>query len=354
MRKLILERAAIKKNLAIVKEKSGSAAIFGVLSGDCGGAGTLEMARILRDGGIGRFAVREYRDARTLRDGGFIHEDILMLSSTTNREELEKLLELNVIFSISSVDTGLALNAVAENRSTVVEAHLQVDTGLGFGGFLVGEPEKILLCYRSLPSVALSGIYTQILSAPKPKIAQEQLALFSEVLTQIHQAGFETGITHAAGSFALLNYDFAQMDAVRAGSLLLGRCRGADKTDLRIVGYGEAPISECRWLPRGHTVGCGKSIALKKPTRVAVIPVGYQHGFGVERPRDMSIFAMITRWRTGKHQFVRIGGQKAKIIGQIGAEEIVVNVTDLKCSAGDIATFPIDPMFAKGFVKEFR
>ena len=54
----------------------------------------------------------------------------------------------------------------AENRSTVAEAHIQVDTGMGFGGFLVGEPEKILLAYRSLPNVALSGIYTQIHAAP--------------------------------------------------------------------------------------------------------------------------------------------------------------------------------------------
>ncbi len=354
MRKLILERAAIQKNLVIVKEQAGTSAIYGVLSGDCGGAGTLEMARILRDGGVGRFAVRDYQDARILRDGGFVDEDILMLASTTNRTVLERLIDLNVIFSISSVDTGLALNAAAENRSTVVEAHIQVDTGLGFGGFLVSDPEKILLCYRSLSSVALSGIYTQVLSAPKQKDAKTQMTLFGEILDQIHQAGFETGITHAAGSFALLNYDFAQMDSVRAGSILLGRCRGADKTELRIVGYGEAPLSQCRWLPRGHTVGCGKSVVLKKPTRVAVIPVGYQHGFGLERPRDMGFFATLRRWRTGKHHFVRIDGQKAKIIGQIGAEEIVVNVTDLKCSAGDLATFPIDPMFAKGFVREYR
>ena len=34
------------------------------------------------------------------------------------------------------VDTGLALNALAENRSTVACAHIQVDTGMGFGGFL--------------------------------------------------------------------------------------------------------------------------------------------------------------------------------------------------------------------------
>ncbi len=354
MRKLILEKSAIKNNLAIVKEKAGSSAIYAVLSGDCGGAGTLEMARILRDEGVGRFAVREYRDARILRDGGFVDEDILILSSTTKRDVLERLLDLNVIFSISSVDTGLALNAVAESRSTVVEAHIQVDTGLGFGGFLVSEPEKILLCYRSLPSVAMSGVYTQILSAPKQKTAQQQLAQFQDALHYIHEAGFETGTTHAAGSYALLNYDFAPMDGVRAGSVLLGRCRGAERTSLQLVGYGEAPISECRWLPRKHTVGCGKSVVLRRPARVAVIPVGYQNGFGLERPRDMGLLASFRRWRQGKNRFVHINGQRAKIIGQIGAEEVVVDVSDLKCSTGDLATFPIDPMFAKGFTREYR
>lgn len=77
-----------------------------------------------------------------------------MLRSTTDREVLERLVDLNVVCTISSVDTGLALNALAENRSTVAEAHIQVDTGMGFGGFLVGEPEKILL---ALPLPAQRG-----------------------------------------------------------------------------------------------------------------------------------------------------------------------------------------------------
>ncbi len=354
MRKLVLDKAAIKKNLFIVKEKAGEASIFGVLSGDGGGAGTLEMARLLRDCGVRRFAVREYRDARILRDNGFVDEDILMLTSTTQRERLEKLLDLNVIFTISSVDTGLALNALAENRSTVVEAHIQVDSGLGFGGFLVGEPEKILLCYRSLSNVALSGIYTQVLSAPRQKNAKQQLDIFREVMTQIHTAGYETGTVHAADSHALLHYESARMNAVRAGSILLGRCRGAEKTDLRAVGFGEAPLSECRWLPRGHTVGCGRSVTLRRPTRVAVIPVGYHHGFGIQRPRNNGLLALLQRWRSGQNQYVRIGGQRAKIIGQIGAEETVVDVSDLKCAAGDIATFDLDPIFAKGFQREYR
>ncbi len=168
MKTLVIEKQAVKNNLAEVKKKAGSAVIYGVLTGDAGGAGIVPMARLLRAEGIGRFAVSEVSEAEALRKAGFVDEEVLMLRSTTDREELEHLVDLNVVCTISSVDTGMALNALAENRSTVVEAHIQVDTGMGFGGFLVGEPEKILLAYRSLPNVALSGIYTQ-LHAAKPQ-----------------------------------------------------------------------------------------------------------------------------------------------------------------------------------------
>lgn len=81
-----------------------------------------------------------------------------------------------------------------------------------------------------------------------------------------------------------MHFDEARLDAVRAGSVLLGRCRRSQGDGLRPVGFGEAPLAEVRWLPKGHTVGADRLTALKRPTRVAVLPVGYQNGFGVDRP----------------------------------------------------------------------
>lgn len=142
MRKLIIEKAAVRANMAVIKERARGAALYGVLTGDGGGAGLTELARLIRDEGISRFAVGTVEEAQALREAGFEDEELLMLRATVDREELERLVDLNVVCTISSVDTGLALNAVAENRSTVAEAHIQVDTGMGFGGFLIGEPEK--------------------------------------------------------------------------------------------------------------------------------------------------------------------------------------------------------------------
>lgn len=355
MRTLVIEKAAVKHNLSIIKEKAAGAVIYGVLTGDGGGAGAVPMARLLRAEGIGRFAVYDVKEAKKLRDAGFEDEEILMLRSTTDREELEQLVDLNVVCTISSVDTGLALNALAENRSTVACAHIQVDTGMGFGGFLVSEPEKILLAYRSLPNVALEGIYTQLhgMKVGDPE-AVRQLEQFHTVLDTIHAAGFETGTVHAAGSFALLHNDSARLDGVRAGSAILGRCRRTRDDRLKTVGYGEVPLAEVRWLPKGHSVGMDKPIVLKKPTRVAVLPVGYQNGLGVIRPRETTFWALLARWRQMKKRAVRVCGQKVRVIGPIGATETLLNVTNLKCSAGELATFDIDPLFAQGFVREFR
>ena len=136
MKTLVIERDGLKHNISVVKERAGEAVIYGVLTGDGQGAGLVELARTLREEGIGRFAVGEVAEAAALRKAGFVEEEILMLRCNTDREELDQLLDLNVVCTIGSVDTGLALNAVAEGRSTVAEAHIQIDTGMGFGGFL--------------------------------------------------------------------------------------------------------------------------------------------------------------------------------------------------------------------------
>lgn len=355
MKTLVIEREALKRNIGVVKERAGQAVIYAVLTGDGQGAGIVELARLIRAEGIGRFAVSEPAEAEALRKAGFEDEEILMLRPTVDREELEQLIDLNVVCTVGSVDTGLALNAAAEARSTVAEAHIQIDTGMGFGGFPADEPDKILSAYRNLPNVALSGIYTQMhgLKQDGQDLAA-QLGQFHRAVDAIHAAGFETGLVHAAGSYALLHCAEARLDGVRAGSALMGRCRRVRGDGLSRVGYGEVGIEETRWLPKGHTVGGERPVVLRRPTRVAVLPVGYQNGFGVARTAQGGFWDAVRRWLAGRKRTVRIRGQKAPVLGAIGAIETIVDVTDLKCSAGDKAVFDIDPLYARGFVREYR
>lgn len=354
MRTLVIEKNALKNNTNVVKDAAGSSFIYANLSCDANGTGAVQLAHFLREEGIARFAVDDAKIAVSLRQTGLVEEEILMLRSVSDPNILETLLDHNIVCSVGNLEAGTALNALAESHATVAAAHLQLDCGLGFGGFPVEEPEKVYAVYNNLPHVAVCGVYTQVASRKgRGDSITQQLQAFSNAVSTIQKQGYETGIVHAAGSFALLHYDTSHLDAVRAGSVLLGRCRRSKNDALQLVGHGEAPISTIRWLPKGHTVGKDKQTVLRRPTRVAVIPVGYQNGFGVTPPVSFLRDA-IRRFFKDRKRSVLINGQKARIIGSIGASETLLDVTAVKCTEGEIASFEIDPQFARGFRREYR
>lgn len=354
MKTLVFEQSAIKHNLSIVRQKAGKSVIYGVLTGDGHGTGVVELARILREEGIARFAVSEVAEAEAIRKAGMVECEILMLRSLTDPEEVGKLLDIDVVCTIGSTESGMVLNSVAQSRATVAEAHIQLDTGMGFGGLFAEETEQILSLYRNLPHVAISGIYTQIQAGYQDsKRTKAQLSLFDSAISAVQTAGFETGLTHAAGSYALLHCSFAHMGGVRASSVILGRCGRSHDDNLQKVGYGQAELSDVRWVPKGHTVGKESLVTLKKPTRVAILPVGYQNGFGVSRPEKKGFWRTLFGAFSSHTRTVRIGGQKVRILGGIGAMETLLDVTQLKCTTGDVARFDIDPLYAKGFTKVF-
>ena len=275
-----------------------------------------------------------------------------MLRSTTDREELERLVDLNVVCTISSVDTGMALNALAENRSTVAEAHIQVDTGMGFGGFLVGEPEKILLAYRSLPNVALSGIYTQLHAArqQRPGGASASWSSSSGCWTPSTPPGFETGIVHAAGSYALMHCDLRPAGRGAGGLGPAGPLPPHQGRRPATVGYGEAGIDEIRWLPKGHTVGRNEP-----PSPESAHPGGgaalwaIRTASGWSGPGRPACWAPCCALAAGPAAVPSASnGQRARVIGSVGASETLVDVTDLKCSAGDVAVLRPGPPVRPG------
>ncbi|MPN09125.1 hypothetical protein SDC9_156413 [bioreactor metagenome] len=170
----------------------------------------------------------------------------------------------------------------------------------------------------------------------------------------MHEAGFETGPCYLAASLPLLCRGLGETEGYLSDAALLGRGRRRRDDGLFRVGYGEAPVSQVRWLPKGHAAGAEGSALLRRPARVAVLPVGYQNGLGVMPQYGESLPDALRRWWAGRRLTVRIGGQPVKILGKIGAAETLLDVTNLKCAAGDLAVFDLDPLYAKGLKREYR
>ena len=282
MKRYLVDSAAIRQNLETLKKRAGKARLFAVVKGNGYGLGLVPLAAICRDAGVDTFCVTEVSDAKQLRDAGF-PQDILMIRPTCDVDEVHQLLDLSVILTISSPDDAAVLNGIATQRKQRIRAHVEIDTGMGRYGFLPSELDKLIHLYSYMDGLELCGIYTHFHSAFCNKKATDlQMVDFRSVIRQLQEKGFDVGVCHCCNSAGLLRFPNYAMDAVRVGSAILGRLSFKGSYNLKRVGTLEATVDELRWLPKGHTCGYGAGWKAKKPTRIAVLPVGWYNGFGCQ------------------------------------------------------------------------
>ena len=363
MKAYVVEKERLENNLRMIKAQAGDTPIWAVVKGDGYGLGVVPLAKICRENGISRFAITEIWEGKALRDAGFIQEEILMLRATSEKEELEQMLDCNLIATVGSQADAVVLNGLAVERGTVAEAHLKIDTGMGRYGFLPTEMDKIISIYDYMEGIAVSGVYTHFHSAfCSEKKTWQQYEKFQEVLKQITQAGYETGMVHCANSSALFLYPQMRMGGVRVGSALLGRLSCKGNFGLKPVGHCQAQVEELRWIPKGHTCGYGAAWKAKHPTQIAIVDVGWYHGFGVEKGRDVfrirdcirGQLSLLKAAVLGRAFYAAIDGKNCRVLGHIGMLNIVLDVTDIECAVGDPVTLEINPLLVKGMPVEFR
>ncbi|MDR3277313.1 MAG: alanine racemase [Oscillospiraceae bacterium] len=354
MKNLVIDRRVVRNNLRAIKDRAEGAAIFADLSANASGMGLVPTAQLLRDEGVRDFAVSDPRDAALLRKNNFTEERLMMLRSTADPNEISELIDLSVICTVGSYDAAVAVNGIAESRRTVAEVQVKVDTGLGRYGFLPTELDRIAAIYRYMSSLVVIGTFTTFSASWRSrKQTLDQLDTFNAALDRLTEMGLEPGIAHACDSAALFKYDFGRMDAVRVDTALSGRVPGKAIQGLSRVGYIEAGIEEVGWFPKGHRIGAEHGVETKAPTKIAVLSVGYYHGFGVDR--HMSDFVLSDLLRHSRRKlFVKVNGQRARVLGNVGLLHTMVDVTKIDCTVGDVVLMDVDPVNVKGLPIQYK
>lgn len=362
MNRYVVDRKALEHNIHAVQEKAGDTAIFGVIKGNGYGLQLIDMAQVLKENGICRFAVTGLDEVRALRDNGFTEEEILMMRATCDPLELEVLLEQNATATVGSWECAVAMDQVAEKMGKPFPCHLKIDTGMGRYGFLPENLEEIKQVY-ALEYLNITGIYTHFHSAfSSEKDTRAQFASFTGVLDKLGAAGYDLGTRHCCNSSAFLQYPEMYLDAVRLGSALLGRLSFPGDMDLQRIGWCESQVELIREIPKGHTVGYGAAWKAKRPTKIAVCGVGYFHGFGVEKGNDLFRFRDCLRGGLGyvkaflkkKAFYVTVNGKPARVLGHIGMVQTIFDVTDIPCQVGDPVRIEINPLLVKGMDVMYR
>lgn len=352
----VVDRGALSRNIKKLQERAGDAAIWAVVKGDGYGLGIHSLAEVLRENGIHRFCVTEPREAASLRESGSPDEEILMLRETVDPDELAALADAGAILTIGSTEAAEAVNKFAEERGVTLPVHIKIDTGMGRYGFFPTQTEQVAEIYRTMPHLHPCGIYTHFNCAfADKKRTRRQLTAFSMANLELLSDEIYTGTGHWCNSSAFLRFpEILHGDAVRLGSALLGRM--SFPTDLELIGYVRSRVDAMHMLPKGHTTGYGAMWRAKKDTPIAIIPVGWYHGFQVScqpslaRRRDAlrAVFSSAKQVLRPRRVYVEINGKRCPVVGAVGMLHIAVDVSSVSCAVGDPVVLQVNPLHVKG------
>lgn len=343
MRAIVINKTALRTNLAVIRERAGYYQLMADLSANGQGLGVVNAARICAEDGITDFAVTEMRDAAALREAGFSDNRILMLRSLTETSELQELMELGVTFTVGSYDAAIALNSIAEGRREVAQAKIRIDTGYGQYGFQSEETDKIINVFKRMNGIAVVGMYTRIAPMKNAAAAKAQTDEFMACVTKIQEQGIDTGVLMAVDPAAQKRWDFGDGACLCFGAAFTGREAQCGR-ELTRIGYVEASLEEIDWSAKGKSAGHDKTRKLSKTAKVAMLDVGWYNGVGLTR--NTSRLAGLLR--PAAEPTVKVAERRVPVLGSVDAVSIVLDVSRCECSAGSTAQIDVDPRLVKG------
>ena len=358
MKALIVEKENLKNNLRIVRDiinkDKKKPKLIAVIKGNGYGLGLIEYANFLVDNGVDFFAVATVEEAIKLRENG-ITQDILMMSSTAVKEDIELLIKNKIILTVGSKEAGKTIEEIARNINQKVRVHLKIDTGFGRYGFIYSQKEEMVEVIKAWKNIQIEGVFSHFSIAffGDGKETREQYDRFIQCINTLKENNIQPGMMHICNSSAFLRFPDMHLNAVRVGSALLGRLSIPNTYGFKKVGYLKSNVAEIKNVPAGYNIGYSNSYTTKKETKIAIVPCGYADGFNVKVDRDM--FRPIDKLRyvvrdikdamKNKKLYVTINGGKCEVLGRLGMYHASVDVSNKQVKLNDEVHFDVSPMF---------
>lgn len=293
--------------------------VMPVVKADAYRHGAREVARVLTHEGARWLAVSNVEEGANLRASG-ISARILIMGDYLPFERAA-LIDQQLTPAIHSTAQMLDYDRMAVAVERPLPFHLSLDTGMSRLGTRE-EASRLIEALSQLRAARFEGLMTHFASAANYRTDQtdRQIARFNEVRCALEQAGFKPQYTHLSSTIPVAYCRKpAWGNLVRPGHAIYGYVSPT---------LGEAPVAsvqvkpalswkarilEIKEVPTGAQVGYGGIFTAERPTRMAVLAVGYADGL----PHRLS--------NKGK---VIAGGRFAPILGAISMDLTTIDITD--------------------------
>ncbi|MBI5420897.1 MAG: alanine racemase [Parcubacteria group bacterium] len=288
-----------------------------VIKSNAYGHGLYTIANLVKDK-VDWFFVDTFIEGLHLREAG-IKNPILVLGYTLPIH-FEAAALNNVSLTISQFE-GLKHVVRMKNFPKI---HLKFDTGMHRQGFYKEQLSSITSCIARVPS-CIEGVYTHLASAKDfnyPHYTDKQLRIFGQITKEFSKEKYPGILYHAAASGGVIVSPESHFDLVRVGMGLYGYYPSAEikdqmmtlapkKITLRPILSWKTLVSEVKSVEAGEPIGYDLTEYLPQKTNIAILPIGYWHGYD----RGLSSVGEVL-----------VGGRRCRLLGRVSMDMITVGV----------------------------
>ena len=301
------------------------------------GHGIEVSAQAFLKGGADWLCVHTIAEAKQLREAGISCPIYCFGPSMVQDLELAAQLGLHlVLYQDSHLERLRYLASQQAESIQDLKLHLKIETGNHRQGLSLEQALDFTRVLKENGQLCLSGVsshFANVEDTVNQGYAELQMSRLIEAGEAIESLWGQPLLKHIANSAATLLWPNRALDIARVGISAYGLwpsklCQTlvADQLEptLQTALSWRARIAQVKNVPRGEPIGYGCTYITTRPTRLAIIPVGYYEGY------DRSL--------SNRGQ-VLIKGQRAQVLGRVCMNICMVDITDIPmCQAGDIAT----------------
>jgi alanine racemase len=321
---LEIDLEALIANLRLLGRLAGAGVqLRPVVKADAYGHGAVPIARALEAAGASGFCVATMDEALELRGGG-VEGPIQVLYPVPVAWVADAARDrISVSASDKDLLDELLAAAAGLGPDQALDVELEVETGLGRGGFADAAVLEAARRIAAAPGCRLRGLWTHLQAIDDAGGTGVQVARFEAVVEAIVAAGVELPPRHAAASAALLVDGAAAYDGVRPGLAIYGLV----PDELREAGISSAIADRLRpvmslvarpvrvaELPAGWGISYGPTFRTARPSRIATLPIGYGDGW--------------SRLLSNRAEAI-VRGRRVPLVGNVAMDAVMADVTDV-------------------------
>jgi alanine racemase len=323
-----LSESALKTNIDFIHKILGETELSCVLKGNAYGHGIDVFSQMLYKIGMRHFSVFSANEAQEILE--VIPSDVtIMVMGYISHEQIEWAIENDVEFFVFDHQRLQTTISIAEKMGKAANIHVELETGMNRTGFNIRQIKTLFqTLFKNKEHVIIKGICSHLAGAESIanyKRIEQQYERFKRTKNRIQELDWLQPKFHLACSASCMQYPKTKLDLARIGILQYGFFPSDEvmvqymakykthQNPLKRVISWKTQVMDIKMVKSGEFIGYGTSFFTNKLTKIALLPIGYAHGF----PRTLS--------NLGK---VLIRGNRFNVIGTVNMNMTIVDITE--------------------------